>query len=89
MATAQVITSAPALQPDIDYAPNLDKYLARVARRKESEKLETELPAGFPKQLESDLVWDGKDIADQYNWTYELNEAELHEIEAALAHFKS
>lgn len=88
MATAQVVHPGPIGQPDIDYAPNLDKYLARVARRKETEKLENELPDGFPKQLESDLVWDGKDIAQKYDWTYVLNENELQEIEAALKHFK-
>lgn len=78
----------PPSQPDIGYAPDLDKYLARVQRRKETEKLESALPAGFPSQLQSKLVWDGNTIGEEYNWTYELNEAEAEEIEAALAHFK-
>lgn len=88
MATAQVIRPGPPGQPGIDYTPNLDNYLSRVARRKETEELENELPAGFPKQLQSDLVWDGKDIAEKYDFTYELNASQLEEIEAALEHFK-
>ena len=88
MATAQVIRAGPAGQPDIDYAPDLDKYLARVNRRKATEQLSNDLPDGFPKELVSDLVWDGHDIASKYNFVYELNEAELEEIEAALKHFK-
>ena len=88
MATAQVVRAGPIGQPDIDYAPNLDKYLARVARRKASEDLTNELPSGFPTQLKSDLVWRGDTIAQQYDWTYELTESDLEEIEAALAHFK-
>ncbi|PIA98661.1 hypothetical protein CB0940_03715 [Cercospora beticola] len=89
MATAQVIRPGPIGQPDIDYAPNLDKYLARVARRKETEQLGNELPEGFPKELKSDLVWDGSTIAKEYNFVYELTAKDLDEIEAALVHFKS
>ena len=87
MAAAAVMTRPPG-QPDIDYAPNLDKYLARVKRRNETERLENKLPDGFPARMESDLVWDGADIGSKYDWTYELNEQEVEEIEAALEHFK-
>lgn len=87
MASAQVLRPGPIGQPDIGYAPDLDKYLARVARRKENEKLGEELPTGFPKQLQSDLVWGGSDITDKYNYIYQLNDAEIEEIEAALTHF--
>ncbi|EME86378.1 uncharacterized protein MYCFIDRAFT_89106 [Pseudocercospora fijiensis CIRAD86] len=89
MATAQAIRPGPAGQPDIGYAPDLDKYLARVNRRRATEQLSHDLPEGFPKELVSDLVWDGKDIAQKYNVVYELNGAELDEIEAGLKHFKS
>ena len=88
MATAQVLRPGPPGQPDIDYTPNLDKYRARVKRRKETEKLEKTLPEGFPKKLQSNLVWDGNDIVSRYKWTYELNEHEIEEIEDALNHFK-
>jgi hypothetical protein len=88
MTTAQVLRPGPPGQPDIDYTPNLGKYHARVKRRKENERLEKSLPERFPQKLQSNLVWDGTDITSRYNWTYELTEDEIKEIEAALSHFK-
>jgi hypothetical protein len=87
MAAAAVLRPGPPGQPDIDYTPNLDKYHARVKRRQETEKLEKSLPDGFPRQLQSNLVWDATDIKSRYNWTYELNKQEIEEIEEALTHF--
>lgn len=87
MATTVVVTAQPQ-QPDIEYAPNIDKWRARTQRRLQTETLTKELPEGFPKKLESDLVWEGEGLKERYDWTYELNEAELEEIEAALKHFK-
>ncbi|KAL6157916.1 hypothetical protein ACJQWK_07660 [Exserohilum turcicum] len=81
--------TGPAGQPDIGYAPDLDKYLARVAHRKATEELPSQLPEGFPRKLKSELVWDGSTIGDQYNFVYEVNAEELEEIEDALKHFKS
>lgn len=88
MATAQVLRTGPVGQPDIDYAPDLDKYLARVARRKATEELSSQLPDGFPHELNSDLVWNGSDITEKYNFVYELNGEELQEIDDALEYFK-
>ncbi|KAI8935842.1 hypothetical protein NX059_007359 [Plenodomus lindquistii] len=76
-------------QPDIDYAPDYDKYLARTKRRLESEELNKTLPPGFPEKLESDLVWDKTDIASRFDWTYSLTKDDLEEVESALQHFKS
>ena len=88
MAAAAVLRPvAPPGQPDIDYAPDYDKYTARTKRRT-SEKLDQSLPEGFPSRLESDLVWDGSDIASRYDWVYELSEDEVEEIEEGLRHFK-
>ncbi|RAH74122.1 TauD/TfdA family dioxygenase [Aspergillus aculeatinus CBS 121060] len=78
-----------AQQPDIQYAPDVNKWHTRTERRLRTETLPTELPSGFPAKLESDLVWEGKDIAERYNWTYVLTEADLEEIDAAVLHFKS
>lgn len=86
MAAVQV--AGPVGQPDIGYTPDLDKYLARVKRRLETETLVKSLPAGYPQQLESDLVWTGDTVGENYDWTYELNAAELEDIENALVHFK-
>lgn len=89
MAAAQVITPIAAHQPDIAYAPDYDKYLARVQRRLATERLNNSLPEGFPARLESDLVWDKHDIGKRYNWTHQLSSEELEEIDKALQHFKS
>lgn len=88
MSVAQVSSAGLARQPDIGYAPDLDKYLARVARRKATEELTSQLPEGFPHELKSDLVWDGSSIGNKYNFVYELNAEDLQEIEDALQHFK-
>lgn len=74
-------------QPDIDYIPDYEKYRARTKRRTETEQLKEILPPGFPPRLSSDLVWDGKDLCEVYNWNYQLTDEDLDEIEAALAHF--
>lgn len=78
-------TTTVSQQPDIEYAPNIDKWHTRTQWRLANETLPTELPPGFPRKLESDLVWEGQ---IDYNWVYELNKDELEEIEQALVHFK-
>ncbi|KAF4336467.1 family Taurine catabolism dioxygenase [Fusarium beomiforme] len=83
------ITTGPVGQPDIAYGPDLDKYLARVKRRQETETLATTLPDGFPQELHSELVWDGKDLAGTYDWNYHLTVDDLNEIEEALRYFTS
>lgn len=75
-------------QPDIQYAPDFEKYQARTKLRLQSQDLPTTLPDGFPSQLTGGLVWEGKTLKDKYNWTYELNSTEVQEIEEGLAHFK-
>ncbi|KAE8148252.1 TfdA family taurine catabolism dioxygenase TauD [Aspergillus avenaceus] len=73
----------------LEYMPDYDQYLARVKHRQETEKLDQHLPKGFPASLSGDLVWEGKDLADRYNWNYHLTGEDLDEIEQALQHFKS
>ncbi|OQE16248.1 hypothetical protein PENFLA_c028G03201 [Penicillium flavigenum] len=73
----------------IGYMPDYDQYLARGKRRQETEKLDQHLPKGFPPSLSGDLVWDGKDLADAYNWNYYLTSEDVDEINSALQHFKS
>jgi hypothetical protein len=86
---AAVQTSRPTGQPDIDYAPNFDKYLARTQRRLQQEPLHQQpLPEGFPKTLVSDFVWEGKDLEKTYQYVYELSAEEIREIEEAVRHFK-
>ncbi|KAH0847179.1 hypothetical protein AYO21_02566 [Fonsecaea monophora] len=88
MAAAAVVATR---QPDIQYSPDFHKYEARVKRRLETEKtLATKtLPAGFPRRLQSDFVWDGASIAKDFDWTFVLKPEHIKELEHALAHFKS
>lgn len=91
MATAAVQPPAragPPGQPDIGYAPDYDNYLARIRRRQETEHLASTLPPGFPTRLRSELVWDGNNVTDSYEWNYRLTKEDLGEIDAALQHFK-
>lgn len=85
---AATISPQQLIQPDIAYAPNLAKYQERTKRRLSSERIENSLPPGFPSQLVSQLVWEGNDLEGSYQWVYELNKAQVDEIESALNHFK-
>jgi hypothetical protein len=78
----------PTQQLDIEYVPNVEKWRARTQQRLKTEKLSRELPSGFPTKLISDLVWEGDQLKDVYDCTYELNDEELNEIEHALVHFQ-
>lgn len=82
------VAQPPPGQPDINYAPNYDKWQTRKNRRLAQGGLETKVPDDFPEQLDGQLVWDGKTLAETYDWTYVLNEEQLAEIEQAVAHFK-
>lgn len=79
---------APPGQPDIAYAPDFGKYQARVERRQKTETLSKDLPPGFPAELKGDLVWDGRTLAETYNWTYTLSADQLAEVDHAVTHFK-
>ena len=74
--------------PDIAYAPSLEKYQARTAKRLESGNLPKLLPNDLPRELIGDLAWDGKTLAESYKWTYLLDSSQLDEIRDALSHFK-
>ncbi|KAE8153658.1 hypothetical protein BDV25DRAFT_127035 [Aspergillus avenaceus] len=77
------------VQPDIQYHPDYEKYTARTQRRKATEQLVKTLPEGFPAQLDSPLVWEGKDVEKRDDWIFRLDDAAREEIDAALKHFKS
>ncbi|RDW76888.1 TauD/TfdA family dioxygenase [Aspergillus mulundensis] len=77
----------PVGQPDIQYLPDPIKYAARTERR-QKEKLQTTLPEGFPRELQSDLAWDGKTVGEVYDWNYHLTQDDLEEVDQALQHFK-
>ncbi|KAJ5682388.1 hypothetical protein N7462_005553 [Penicillium macrosclerotiorum] len=87
MSAVQTLTQP--IEPDIQYHPDFLKYQERTRRRKESESLQTSLPAGFPPKLVSPLVWEGKDVEKTNDWIYKLSEIQLDEIDSALTNFKS
>lgn len=74
-------------QPDISYHPDLESYKARTKRRHETETLATVLPEGFPKKLESKLVWEGNDFKKD-EWVVVLTEPDIAEIDSAIEGFK-
>ncbi|PSR83432.1 hypothetical protein BD289DRAFT_483356, partial [Coniella lustricola] len=80
--------AAPPGQPDIEYAPDHAKYLARGRRRQQTEVLPKSVPEAFPKQLSGSLVWEGETLAENYDWTYVFNKDQLAEIDTAVKHFK-
>jgi hypothetical protein len=86
MVEVQTITQP--TQPDIQYHPDYEKYTARAQRRKATEQLPTTLPADFPQELESQLVWEGNDVEKRDDWIFKLNDAQREEIDAALKSFK-
>jgi hypothetical protein len=48
-----------------------------------------DVPAGFPKQIESTLAWTPEDIATkQAQWKLDLSENDIAAIDAALARFE-
>ncbi|KKA28237.1 hypothetical protein TD95_002431 [Thielaviopsis punctulata] len=90
LATSAALISGPPGQPDISYAPNWEKYQARIQRQLQLPNRPTTLPPGLPAKLHGPLVWDRESLVrEEYKWTYEFTAAQLDEIEAALAHFKS
>ncbi|KAK9418519.1 putative TauD/TfdA-like domain-containing protein [Seiridium unicorne] len=75
-------------QPDITYTPDHAQYVARTKRRQEAENLAKLLPAGFPLRVASDLAWDGKTVSEHYQWSYNLDDSELSQLDEALRHFQ-
>jgi hypothetical protein len=76
-------------QPDISYAPDREKWSTRTAQRlaEDPTLLSIPFPEGFPRKLDSPLVWEGKDWKNESQWVYNLSPAELKEIDEAVRHF--
>ncbi|KAL4963704.1 TauD/TfdA family dioxygenase [Aspergillus stella-maris] len=83
------IPVGPVGQPDIQYLPDATKYAARTRRRQKVEELSKSLPDSFPRELTSDLAWDGSELAKVYDWNYHLTDDDLKEVGRALQHFKA
>lgn len=85
---ASSVVATVQTQPDISYHPNLENFQSRTERLKSQRLSNPTLPPGFPQKLSSPLVWEGKDFANEKEWTFSLNEPQLQEIHSALNYFK-
>lgn len=98
-------TQTPLVQPDIDWQPDRVKYHARVARNAEARSAVAnlkkrkyeypgynaldELPAGFPKQLNTPSAWTGEDLKDDPSkYIVELSTEDIAEAEQAVKSFQ-
>ncbi|KAK4215437.1 Clavaminate synthase-like protein [Rhypophila decipiens] len=84
----QSITEEPT-QPDIEWDPSLETYLARVERlAKLGETLPQTVPEGFPTVIQSARAWDGADFAgNESAYVYTLTDDDVEEVDQALAIF--
>ncbi|KAF8816216.1 taurine catabolism dioxygenase TauD [Phlegmacium glaucopus] len=88
-AAAEVHGDTALEQPNITYIPDREKWAKRTAQRLANDPtlLSTPLPEGFPRKLDSPLVWEGKDWTVESQWVYDLSPVELKEIDKAVCHF--
>ena len=75
-------------RPDIAYQPDFENFLARTATLYGVNKPLGKIPAGFPEELKSPLVWDNLTYDSEAEWTYELDENERLEISKSLIYFR-
>lgn len=83
-------TSESVKHPVIEYHPDYAEYLQQSARRlaENPSLLDISLPFGFPGRVEGPIIWEGKDWQGEHQWVYQMNDAELEEIDGALQYFK-
>ena len=86
--TVTTVTPPVTAAPDITYVPDYDKWQAGATRRVAAGGLPHKVPNGFPEQLTGKMVWEGRTLAETYDWAYTLSSVQLAEIEQSVAHFK-
>ena len=86
MSTTTTFTET-AKQPDITYLPDPISYAER-SKRILAKNPPQVLPPGFPDELVSELVWEGKDFKEG-EWIYHLTESDIEEVRSAVEQFKS
>jgi hypothetical protein len=72
----------------IGWQPNYETYLARAAARLRVGGHSASLPAGFPREMQGDLVWSGIRKIEEVQYTFQLQDFQKAEVEQALKHFK-
>jgi hypothetical protein len=73
---------------NLDYHPDLSKYVSRSAAIAQNNELGGEVPSGWPKRLVGPLTWTSADSGVKHDVVYELSVREKGEIDDALKHFK-
>jgi hypothetical protein len=86
------------MNPDytnVSYYPNYEEYTVRNKRRLDDGSIDQTLPPGFPRLLNSKMVWEGESFSphehtsiDGTECILELNGSQLAEIDTALKHFQ-
>lgn len=79
----------PWSQPDITYHPDREKWQKRTTQRlsEDPNLISVPLPEGFPNEIDSPLVWEGKDWKNEAQWVFTLSREHLREIDDAVKHF--
>ncbi|KAL2869466.1 TauD/TfdA family dioxygenase [Aspergillus lucknowensis] len=84
-----------SVRPKLTFQFSLADYQARsarvaLARAEAGEDKDTSLPDGFPQEITGPRAWSGQDLGPEglARFTIQLSEADVAELEAALAHFK-
>jgi hypothetical protein len=72
----------------IGWQPDYETYLAREAARLRVGGLSASLPDGFPRTMKGDLVWSGIHNIETAQYTFQLQDFQVAEVEQALKHFK-
>ncbi|KAE8333800.1 hypothetical protein BDV39DRAFT_188167 [Aspergillus sergii] len=81
----------------VSYHLNRNDYQSRIFNHAQRRSIDTSLPHGFPKRLESKMAWEAKDISLDHAlgggggtpYLLILQGPQLAEIDAALKHFQS
>ena len=72
----------------IGWQPDYEAYLTREAARLRVGGLSTSLPDGFPREMRGNLVWSGTHNIEGAQYTFQLQDFQVAEVEQALKHFK-
>ncbi|KAF8850035.1 Clavaminate synthase-like protein [Acephala macrosclerotiorum] len=89
----KTVFPAPTAQPDIEWVPSYEKFLARQKRRQAQEVLQDRVPPGWPERVDGPEVWDGNNFTvenggtGEATWIVRLEPEHIKDIEKALEHF--
>ena len=79
--------SAGSNKGEIGWEPDFEKFQAQAAARLQSGAVDSTVPQGWPKSLDSPLVWSGADLHKKAQYVLTLTEIHKQEVVDALAYF--